>query len=181
MERSSGGFTMRDTVSCASAGTGRTRLPWGCRERQLAGARQGAIRIFFWNTFPAAAPRGPPFRLRPMRDPANRPLARTPAGTPPAVSRAQASPDRASGVRGGRLRCACGSTSVWAGEEDGGIGISPKNSHGLLPRFHPSAVSDASTHVWSDPRPPPCPDTISLHRGVISPLERLTRRLQNPR
>jgi hypothetical protein len=146
-------------------------------------ARQGAIRVFSGNTFPAAAPRSPPFRLRPMRDPANRPSraplrerprARTSAGTPPAFSPAQASQDRASGVRGGGLRCACGRTSAPTGDEDGGIGISPQNADGPLPRFPPSAVPDASTHAWSNPRPPPCPDTIPLHCGVISPLQSVT-------
>jgi hypothetical protein len=89
-------------------------------------ARQGAIRTILWNTFPAAAPRSPPFRLHPMCDPANRPLARTSAGTPPAFARAQPSPDRASGVRGGRLQCACGRTPALSQDEDGGIGISRK-------------------------------------------------------
>src|SRR5829696_3372095 len=29
---------MRGTVSCTSAGAGRTELPWGCRERQADGS-----------------------------------------------------------------------------------------------------------------------------------------------
>jgi hypothetical protein len=172
------GFTMRDTVSCASVGAGRTGLPWGPRERQTDGSSAGGHPRFFWNTFPAAAPRSPPFRLHPMRDPANHPLARTPAGTPPAFSPAQASRDRASGIRGGRLRCACGRTSApgWGrGWRDRCL---PENADGPLPRFHPSAVPDASTQAWSNPRPPPCPDTISLHRGSSPPWS-VTRSLQS--
>jgi hypothetical protein len=157
-------------------------FPGGVGNGSRMEARQGAIRVFSGNTFPAAAPRSPPFRLRPMRDPANRPLARTSAGTPPAFSPAQASQDRASGVRGGRLRCAYGRTSAPTGDEDGGIGISPQNADGPLPRFPPSAVPDASTHAWSNPRPPPCPDTIPLHCGVIKPVQAVVRSPQrNPR
>jgi hypothetical protein len=169
MAGSGGGFTTRDTVSCASARAGRTGLPRGRRERQADRSPAGGHPHFFWNTFPAAAPRSSPFRLHPMRDPANRPLTRTSAGTPPAFSRAQASPDRASGVRGGRLRCACGRRSApgWGrGWRDRYL---PKNSHGPLPRLHPSAVPDASTHAWNNPCPPPCPDTIPLHRESSRP------------
>ena len=62
-----------------------------------------------------------------------------------------------------------------AGHEDGGIGISQKNSHGPLPRFHPSAVPDGSTHAWSNPWLPPCSDTRPLHRGSSRPVESVTR------
>jgi hypothetical protein len=169
MAGSGGGFTMRETVSCTSAGAGCTGLPWGRRERQADGSPAAGHPHFFWNTFPAAAPRGPPFRLHPMRDPANRPLAGTSSGTPPAFSRVQASPDRASGIRGGRLRSACGRRSAPGRGRGWRDRYLPKNSHGPLPRFHPSAVPDASTHALSNPRPPPCPDTIPLHRGSSRP------------
>src|SRR5829696_9514113 len=59
MAGSGGGFTMRDTVSCTSAGAGRTELPWGRRERQADGSLAEGHPHFFWNTFPAAAPPQP--------------------------------------------------------------------------------------------------------------------------
>jgi hypothetical protein len=104
--------------------------------------RQGAIRIFFADTFPASAPRDPPFRLHLMRDLANRPLARD-LRTLPAFSRAQASQDRASGLRGVRLRCACGRPRRrgWGGGWR--IGISRKTR--MAPRS-PRAVP-VSLHV----------------------------------
>jgi hypothetical protein len=61
MAGSGDGFTMRGTVSCASAGAGRTGLPWGRRQRQADGSAAGGHPHFFWNTFPAAAPGSPPF------------------------------------------------------------------------------------------------------------------------
>jgi hypothetical protein len=134
-------------------------------------ARQEAIRIFFWNTFPATAPPQPTIpaspearsrkpsprenllreRLRPSRGPRLRQIA--PRVFVEAGSGALAAGDRPR-----------------AGDADGGIGISQKNSHGPLPHFHPSAVPEASTHAWSNPSPPSCPDTIPLHR-IISPFE----------
>jgi hypothetical protein len=70
----------------------------------LQGTVEGSKRgrgpsAFFRDTFPASAPRDPPFRLHSMRDPANRPLARDPANAL-ALSRAQGSQDRASGFVG---------------------------------------------------------------------------------
>jgi hypothetical protein len=132
-------------------------------------AQQGAIRVFSGTPFPpqrpathhsdfmrCAIPRTVPSR-EPLRERSW------------LFSAAQASQDRASGVRGGRLRCACGRTSVpgWGrGWRDRCL---PKNADGPLPRFRPSAVPDASTHAWSNPRPPPCPDTLPLHRGSPRP------------
>jgi hypothetical protein len=68
-----------------------------------------------------------------------------------------------------RQEAAAGLGTRMAGDEDGGIGISRKNADGPLPRFHPSAVPDASTNAWSNPRQPPCPDTLPLHRGSSRP------------
>jgi hypothetical protein len=169
MAGTGGGSPCATPCSAYRQGRGAPGFPGDVGNGRRMEVRRGAIRVFSGNPFPAAAPRSPPFRLDPMRDPANPPLARTCAGTPPAFSRAQASPERASGVRGGRLRCACGRR--WApgwgrGWRDRCL---PKNADGPLPHVHPSAVPEASTHAWSNPRPPPCPDTLPLHRGS-SPL-----------
>jgi hypothetical protein len=56
------------------------------------------------------------------------------AGTPPAFSAARASPDRASGVRGGRLRCACGRTSAPGWGQGWRDRYLPENADGPLPR-----------------------------------------------
>ena len=50
----------------------------------------------------------------------------------------------------------------------------PARDRYLPPKFTwpPAALpslSDAFTHVWRDPRPPLCPDTISLHRSSSRP------------
>jgi len=117
---------MRDTVSCTSAGAGRTGLPWGRRERQADGRPAGSHPRFFWNTFPAAAPRSPPFRFTRCAIPRTLP-SRAPLRERPQLS------------RGPRLRqiahrvfVEAGSGALAAGrrrrvgDEDGGIGISPK-------------------------------------------------------
>jgi hypothetical protein len=88
-------------------------------------ARQGAIRIFSGTPFPPQRPAAHHSASPDAQSGEPSPRA-NPCGNAPAFSRAQASPDRASGVRGGRLRCACGRTRCRAGDEDGGIGISRK-------------------------------------------------------
>jgi hypothetical protein len=169
MAGSGGGFTMRDTVSCTSAGAGRTELPRGRRERQADGSPAEGHPHFSGTPFPPQRPAAPPFRFIrcaiPRTVPSREPLRERPR------------PSRGPGLRqiAHRVFVEAGSGPLAAGgrrragDEDGGIGISQKNSHGPLPRFHPSAVPDASTHVLSNPRPPPCPDTIPLHRGSSRP------------
>jgi hypothetical protein len=92
-----------------------------------------------------------------------------PGGNAPAFSRGPGFARSRIRFRGARLRCACGRPSApgWGrGWRDRYL---PENADGPLPRFHPSAVPDASTHAWSNPRLPTCPDTIPLHRRSSRP------------
>jgi hypothetical protein len=114
-------------------------------------ARQGAIRIFFGDTFPASAPRDPPFRLHPMRDPANRPLARDPARTPGLLAGPGFARSRIR-FREVRLRCACGRPSAPGWDEDGGIGISRKR--GWPPAALPSLCRCRRVHPRVEQSPP---------------------------
>jgi hypothetical protein len=112
MTGSGGGFTLRGTVSCASAGAGAHRA-----SQRMSGTAGGwkpgrAIRIFSGTPSPPQRPatHHPGFIRCAIREPS--PRAKLCRNAPPAFSRAQPSPDRASGVRGGRLQCACGRTSA---------------------------------------------------------------------
>jgi hypothetical protein len=120
-----GGFTKRDTVSCASAGRGAPGFPGDVGNGRRMEARQRAIRVFSGTPFP---PERPPAHHSASPDAqSGKPSSRAnPAGTPPAFSRAQASPNRASGVRGGRLQCACGRTSALGSGRGWRDSISPK-------------------------------------------------------
>jgi hypothetical protein len=107
-------------------GRGAPGFPGDVGNGRRMDVRQGAIRVFSWNTFPAAAPRSPPFRLHPMRDPAKSLLARTSAGTPPLSRRPRLRQIAHRGfVEAGSGALAAGGRRR-AGDEDGGIGISQK-------------------------------------------------------
>jgi hypothetical protein len=169
MAGSGGGFTMRDTVSCTSAGAGRTGLPWGRRERQADGKPGRGSSAFFLKHL---SRRSPPRLTIPASSDAR---SREPSpranlfGNAPGLL---AGPGFARSRIGGSWRPA---PAHLRQEVGAGLGRGwrdrylPKNSHGPLPRFHPSAVPDASTHALSNPHPPPCPDTIPLHRGSSRP------------
>jgi hypothetical protein len=165
MAGSGGGLTMRDTVSCTSAGAGRTELPWGRRERQADGSPAEGHPRFFWNTFPAAAPPQPTIPASSdarSREPSPR---ATSSGTPPAFSRAQASPDRASGGRGGGSGSLAAGGRRRAGDEDGGTGISPKILMAPCRASIPLPFPTRPRTRRATPRPPPCPDTIHCIAG----------------
>jgi hypothetical protein len=118
---------MRDTVSCTSAGAGRTGLPWGRQERQADGSPAGGHPRFFWQPLSRRSAPRPTIRLHPMRDPANRTLARTCAGPPPGLlarPRLRQIAYRVF-VEAGSDALAAGRPRR-AGGEDGGIGVSQK-------------------------------------------------------
>jgi hypothetical protein len=95
-----------------SAVAGRATLPLRCRERWRNGIAAGGHPHFFGDPVTSLHAPRTAIRLHLMRDPANHPFARFPAAAPLAFSRAEASPDRASGGRESRLRCACGKASA---------------------------------------------------------------------
>jgi hypothetical protein len=163
------GHHARRPCPFTSAVAGRSTRSWGCRERWKDRSAAGGHPHFFQrhlsrlSTPRLTIPASPDAR---SREPS--PRARPPR-TLPAFLRAQASQDRASGLRGVRLRCACGRPSAQGQGRGWRDRYLPKNADGPLPRFHPSAVADASTHAWRNPRLPACPDTIPLHRGSSRP------------
>jgi hypothetical protein len=149
------GHHARRPCPCTSAVAGRSTRFWGCRERWKDRSAAGGHPHFFRGTFPASVPRDPPLRLHPMRDPANRPLARNPPRTLTVI--------RGPGFARSRIGASWGPAPVRL-RQDVGAGQGrgwrdrylPKNADGPLPRFYPSAVADASTHAWSNPRLSTC-------------------------
>src|SRR5688500_426228 len=129
-------FTMRDTVSCTSAGAGAHRASLGTSG--TAGGwkpGRGPSAFFLEHLSRRSAPR-PAIPASPDARSRKPPLARTLCGKRPAFSRARASPDRASGV------VEAGSGALAAGRwRRAGRGwrdrYLQKNSHGPLPRSIP--------------------------------------------
>jgi hypothetical protein len=103
-----GELTTRNTVSRTSAVAGRTRLPWGRRERRPDGSAAGGHENFFQaphrlSERPATChPASPDARSREPSPCSDR------SGNARAVSHSEGLQDRASGVRGGWVRCASG-------------------------------------------------------------------------
>ena len=103
-----GEFTTRNTVSRTSAVAGRTKLPWGRRERQADGSAAGGHPHFFRELHrlperPATHhPASPDARSREPSPSHDR------GANAPALSRSETLQDRASGIRGGWVRCASG-------------------------------------------------------------------------
>jgi hypothetical protein len=147
-----GELTTRNTVSCTSAIAGRTKLPWGRRERQPDGSAAGGHGKFFEATphahppssagaTPAEKRTGTSLHEHLMRDLVKSRSARRPA----------------------RFRCVRARGTVhgiahqvkpgwWVAGRSGKQWGSPeKNSHGSLPRFHPTAVPDAMREASSAP------------------------------
>jgi hypothetical protein len=100
-----GELTTGETLSRTPAVAGRTKLPR--RERQTDGSAAGGHPHFFGNPIVFQGAPQPAIRLIPMRDLVNRPISR-PQRERAACSRAYTLQDRASGVRGGWVRCASG-------------------------------------------------------------------------
>jgi hypothetical protein len=71
-----GELTTHDTVSGTPAAARRTKLPWGCRERQPDGRAAGSHPHFFGNHMIFQGAPQPAIRLHLLRDPVNRPISR---------------------------------------------------------------------------------------------------------
>ena len=150
----------RYRVPITSAVAGRTRLHWGRRERQPDGSAAGGPSAFFsGNSIVLGSALQPTIRLHLMRDPVIRPPRTTAVGTRRPFRAPETLRDRASGVRGGWVRCASGRHRRRGDnrdEHEGPLKIQ-ENSHG--PSLRPHHPPDPTFHAGCPTR-----NEEALHR-----------------